>query len=349
LDKKLSNQKLIKKIQNELYLKEDLEMDFFTLMQKLFEYQIDEYKKLGLELDEFKLPQAYDLESFIDRRVLILEYKLDELENILRLFPSGIAYLQTLNNPAVQKDKKSLISLMKIFLDSKQADIDLVDEIDLSNLELKRFPEDLKRFRNLKKLDLSLNLIKKVPSWIAEFKNLEDLFLSINKLETLPKEICQLNKLKILDLFKNELKELPLKFAKLESIIALNLSNNEFTIFPDQISKLKNIRKLHFGFNHLKQIDVVFDSKNLDELDLRFNNLEIFPAFIGRQTNLEKLILNENKIRYLPLELDNLIKLRIFKIKNNPLNFETLPRFQNRVISDLLYRLIPRPLNVELH
>jgi hypothetical protein len=342
LDKKLSNDDLVRKIQEKLFLDIDLEMNFFTLMQKLFKYQAQEYNKLNLKLDDFKLDSAYELESFKDRREKILDYKLYELETVLKSFPEGQTYLQILVNPDVQIDKKSKISLMKIFLDTNQEAINMVELVDLSEVELKCVPEDLKKFKNLKILKLSYNDITKLPSWIGDLKNLESIDLSFNKLESLPEELSDLNKLKILDLFNNNLKDLPKGFSKLESLDSLDLSKNKFEEFPKEISKLKTLKSLYLALNSLKEINQDFDSKDLIHLDLRGNNLQKVPDFILNQTKLTKLFLNNNKIATLPNELDNLRNLKFFEIKNNPLDFDQLPKFKNRVISDLIYRLIPK-------
>jgi Leucine-rich repeat (LRR) protein len=62
------------------------------------------------------------------------------------------------------------------------------EEIDLSQLELSEFPEEIKELKSLVSLNLSENQIAFIPSWIKEMTELKYLDLSGNPIQRIPEE-----------------------------------------------------------------------------------------------------------------------------------------------------------------
>lgn len=86
-----------------------------------------------------------------------------------------IAGLLIKNKEADKKQKSSFYALEEAKLKS-----DLVEELDLSNKQLNKFPDEILQFRNLKFLTLSHNDIHEIPNEINKLHKLIGLDLSHN-------------------------------------------------------------------------------------------------------------------------------------------------------------------------
>jgi Leucine-rich repeat (LRR) protein len=124
------------------------------------------------------------------------------------------------------------------------ANPDTVISISLKKQKLKKVPDELFRFRNLKYLDLSGNKLEEIPSEIGQLQNLLQLDVSNNNLSTLPHEIGLLNQLEVLVAYKNIIALLPESIGELEKLRILDLWNNELEDLPESISNLKSLTYL---------------------------------------------------------------------------------------------------------
>lgn len=148
---------------------------------------------------------------------------------------------------------------------------------------------------NLMVLDLSHNKIAMIDG-VAERNSLCELNLSYNRLISI-EGICALNKLQAVDISYNF------------------LSPNQLIY----LTKLKNLRVLNVSHNHFATEDALIFLNNLtqlNELNLSFNE---FQSWGVKQPmpNLQKLILDNNKIK--TLNLQNLPNLEILSCTENSL------------------------------
>ncbi|ENN70671.1 hypothetical protein YQE_00124, partial [Dendroctonus ponderosae] len=134
-------------------------------------------------------------------------------------------------------------------------------------------------------------------------RTLETLYIIDIQRCSLDKGILHLNKLKI-----------------------LNLSNNRIENLPEELNKLSNLRELNISHNLLGRTSVKqwhwiggCLSKNLNLLDLSYNNLSCVPDQLVKLYSLHTLHLSYNNLVALPVGIGSLKQLKIFSASNNSL------------------------------
>lgn len=119
-----------------------------------------------------------------------------------------------------------------------------VIKLELRKKNLKQFPLEILKFKNIQYLDLSKNKITELPEGIEELKDLQYLLLSKNKLVKLPKQIGELSQLKYLNVNQNELESIPAQLGKLENLLYVDLWSNNIDEFPEEIKYMKSLKTL---------------------------------------------------------------------------------------------------------
>jgi hypothetical protein len=188
-------------------------------------------------------------------------------------------------------------------------------KIDLSGLGIKEIPQEVFKYKNLRKLFLQDNLITKIPAEIKRLKllctldvsnnsvtslyasvfelnNLKVLIVNDNKIKNIPPQIKKLNKLKILGIANNQLVSLNSNFEFLKELKELNLSGNKFQVFPDQIYTLRKLEKLWIKQKGLEVMDLetlkmIIPIKKIYTLK-NSENLNKIPQNIIKEENTEK-------------------------------------------------------------
>ncbi len=168
--------------------------------------------------------------------------------------------------------------------------------LDISNLNLKKWPKALKGKDNLIiELDCSNNKLKSIPT----LPNLTELICSYNKLKSIPslpnltELICSYNQLELipsfpkltkLDCSQNQLKSIP----SLPSLTILDCTFNQLK----SISSLPNLNLLYCSFNKLESVPNLHSLPNLTYLYCSYNQLESIPIL----PNLTCLYCSKNKL-----------------------------------------------------
>ena len=129
-------------------------------------------------------------------------------------------------------------------LDSALKNPDKVIKLVLRKKHLKKFPEEILKFKNLQYLDISKNSIKELPEGIGELTQLQFLACSKTGLEHLPREIGQLKNLRWINLNQNELVLLPPQFGDMEKLEVADLWSNNLSELPSSLERLKNLKVL---------------------------------------------------------------------------------------------------------
>lgn len=129
-------------------------------------------------------------------------------------------------------------------LDSALKNPDKVIKLVLRKKHLKKFPEEILKFKNLQYLDLSKNSIKELPDGIGELTQLQFLACSKTGLEHLPREMGQLKNLRWINLNQNELVLLPPQFGDMEKLEVADLWSNNLSELPSTLGNLKNLKVL---------------------------------------------------------------------------------------------------------
>ena len=127
-------------------------------------------------------------------------------------------------------------------LDSALKNPDKVIKLVLRKKHLKKFPEEIQKFKNLQYLDVSKNSIKELPDWIGDLTQLQYLACSKTGLEHIPGQIGKLKNLKYINLNQNEIVLLPPQFGEMEKLEIADLWSNNLSDFPATLEKLKKLK-----------------------------------------------------------------------------------------------------------
>lgn len=199
-----------------------------------------------------------------------------------------------------------------------------IKKIDLSSLDLKLIPEELSNFYESKTLLFRGNKITCIPNFLTWF-DLVNLDISNNKLECLPEDIGRLSLLKELILHHNELSHLPHSLFRM-NLEHLDLSHNKLQTLPKEVDKLEKLSHLDVSSNELTRLpSSIRFMRNLEVLDLSGNELEYLSTSNKTETtlfNLRELLINQNKLKYLPywfneILMSNQSKLKKLHLKRN--------------------------------
>ncbi|SEW34543.1 WGR domain-containing protein, predicted DNA-binding domain in MolR [Chitinophaga sp. YR573] len=167
-----------------------------------------------------------------------------------------------------------------------------IEEVDMTDKRLNKFPLSVTEIISLKKLILNDNPIKSIPADIEKLVNLEELQLESCYLESLDFRIEQLKKLKV-----------------------LNISSNYDLPVPEGMGKLASLKTLNIARNGFEWLEPIGSLKKLEELDCSYSTDAApvdFPVVITQLTGLKKLFIGSNSVRTIPesiLQLENLEEL----------------------------------------
>lgn len=240
--------------------------------------------------------------------------------------------------------------------------------IDLSDSALFELPLSLFYATKLEKLNLRRTHLDELPDEFEIFQELRYLDLSNNRIETLPKSIEALQKLTYLDISDNSMIELPEVICSLKNLKVLKATQYRLKTLPDCICEMKldsfligweyldslpkNIANFDFpryfklrSFNINKNTLPIFNQigkfhPKLQQLSLRYSDLDSFPTQIGALKQLRYLSLdrifkdNNSKKRALPDIFGQLSNLEIFISQNNyfssyPSSFQQLTNLRH--------------------
>nr|XP_006985901.1 volume-regulated anion channel subunit LRRC8B [Peromyscus maniculatus bairdii]XP_015859885.1 volume-regulated anion channel subunit LRRC8B [Peromyscus maniculatus bairdii] len=206
---------------------------------------------------------------------------------------------------------------------------------------------------NLKILRLKFTEMGKIPRWVFHLKNLKELYLSgcvlPEQLSTMQLEGFQdLKNLRTLYLRSNlsripqvvtdllpSLQKLSLdnegsklvvlnNLKKMVNLKSLELLSCDLERIPHSIFSLNNLQELDLKENNLKTVEEIISFQHLPRLSclkLWHNNIAYIPAQIGALSNLEQLFLGHNNIESLPLQLFLCTKLHYLDLSYNHLTF----------------------------
>ena len=142
-----------------------------------------------------------------------------------------------------------------------------LEELDLHNNNLKKFPEKLLKLSKLKTLNLNENFIDNIPPEIVQLSNLKQISINSNYIKELPVELNKTTELRTLDISYNRIEDLtPIKDILLNETIILKFDNNPIKNPP-----------LEFLNKGTKIIQDWFNSKKIE-------NNEVKMILVGNTT-----------------------------------------------------------------
>ncbi|KDP26663.1 hypothetical protein JCGZ_17821 [Jatropha curcas] len=292
--------------------------------------QMEELGKMDAEMEIYKaVVRMEDVHVDYERQLKEAE------ERLVRVYKEAIGEF---NDDQVNEDVVAIL---------KEAESGgVVERVDLSERQLKLFPEAFGQLRGLLMLNLSHNQLEVLPDSISGLEILEKLDVSSNLLGSLPDSIGLLRNLKVLNVSGNQLKALPESISLCSSLVELDASFNNLVSLPANIGYgLVNLERLSIQLNKIYLLPpTICEMKSLRYLDVHFNELHGLPRAIGRLTNLEVLNLasNFNDLTELPETISDLTNLRDLNLSNNQI--QALPDTFGRLESLTKLNLDENPL-----
>ncbi|KAE8992540.1 hypothetical protein PR003_g21787 [Phytophthora rubi] len=196
-------------------------------------------------------------------------------------------------------------------------------------LSLHHVPEIVFSMPHLTELNLRCNDISELPKEIDALVALQILVLSKNKLADLPENLTKLTTLRVLEVASNQLTALPEALGNMESLEVLIASRNQLVKLPESIGRCQKLQVLNVHNNALTEIGTpVSILEELVELNASNNQLTRLPNELLLWKNLRRLLLQVNRLRYLPA-LDALSNLEVLQLQQNELT--SLPSMKNLV------------------
>ncbi len=123
--------------------------------------------------------------------------------------------------------------------------LDQLEHLDLRQMGLSVFPEELLSMKQLKSLNIAGNFITELPPGIGGLNRLERLDAYKNRLQALPSEIGKLDRLRAMSLYRNSLSQLPESMIGLVRLRQLNINGNPFESMPSFLSELPALEELY--------------------------------------------------------------------------------------------------------
>ena len=340
--------------------------------------QINEIIRTNLSIKDLFLDSCQILESLDLIKLTNLKYL--KIEN---------CHLNSIANLGKLPSSLKVLSISNCNLKSLEGINDLprgVKIIDLGSNQLKYidlsvFPDSIvelflnnnpltsivnvERLRKLGKLNLSNTLITNLPDKLnyCPIKHLILNELTRLKYEELGQELSDFKELEQLSLNRIPIKELPTTFKlSARKNLKLDLSNNPHFDFDRvflQLSQCGNIHQLIFQncfipskFTNFMEVNLkgIGILKNVEIIDLSYNQIKLLPAEIEEMTSLRSLYLNynttmdsfPNDLKSSSLEVLELNGLSGLKVLTQ--NFSQLPNLKRLTITRTQVKAIPSSL-----
>ncbi|HEY5259891.1 MAG TPA: leucine-rich repeat domain-containing protein, partial [Rhabdochlamydiaceae bacterium] len=193
-----------------------------------------------------------------------------------------------------------------------------IEELDLSEHNLRCLPKEIEFFTGLQDLNLNGNQLVTIPSTLGNLRHLRILRAACNCLSQLPLAIGDLAKLEYLELDHNRLTSVPLELGRLCRLKTLSLKNNYLLALPHTIGGLESLEWLDLGNSPWSERDDLLEPDTQ-----RKNHIAQLPAQIGALKRLRGLHLDGNALRTLPESMRGLKRLEVLNLSSNQL--EELP------------------------
>ncbi|PWK17102.1 leucine-rich repeat domain-containing protein [Xanthomarina spongicola] len=121
--------------------------------------------------------------------------------------------------------KNVILVLFFIFLACGSSKRYETKELDLSGKNLKKLPERILKYRNLKTINLRNNKFIEFPLQLSQLTYLENIYLSDNYIDSIPVEILNFKNLKVLDLEGNKIRYFR-NLSTMDSLKVISITHN---------------------------------------------------------------------------------------------------------------------------
>ncbi|XP_059648029.1 disease resistance protein RUN1-like [Cornus florida] len=235
---------------------------------------------------------------------------------ILDLSKSGITEKWAVWNQIQMSKKLKVLQLADCALTSTpnfSSDAALEILILARCTSLENIDPSIGNLKKLKVLDISHTNIRKLPDEICMLENLEVMdFTECSKLDAdFPSNMERLSSLRFLSFYGSKIQSLPASISGFTQLQTLNIGGcTELQLQPELLPS--SLRILNVG-----EIPDLISLVDLQELQFfECHNLVDMPRDIGRLLKLEKLTLDDTKIKSLPKDIGLLSLLKVLDIRS---------------------------------
>ena len=245
----------------------------------------------------------------------------------------------------VEIAKKNKAKSLNVNIDKSEAlfieicTITSLEKLTISGV--KSVPKEINQLKELDSLEIKGESLKKLPPEIGSFSKLRRFTIEYTGLASLPDEIGNLSSLKKLYIQHNQkLLSLPKTIGNLKKLDNLWInwnrnrhSSNALTnalIIPKELGELSELNELNLKSNNLNTLpDELASLNSLTELDLGFNEFKTIPQCILKLQNLAELDMHSSYLESIPDEFCDLENLVDFDCE-----FDKLKGFPKEVIEN---------------
>lgn len=222
--------------------------------------------------------------------------------------------------------KNPLVDIPQDFV----TDCQLLRELRLTNVAMKRIPRAVRQIKSLQWLDISCNRIMELEhAGLEQIPGLRQIFVQNNRLTNLPRTFVHMSSLKFLNISNNKFDEIPPVICDMPYLVDLDVSFNSISILPPGIGKLIGLERLIIVGNQIQTFPLEVQLMiSLRELDCRRNLISDLSPLSSLQ-RLESLLAEHNMVNM----LDFVVGPRLV----------TLNTSHNRTAKSTLRPLLPNP------
>lgn len=189
--------------------------------------------------------------------------------------------------------------------------LDYIEQLYISQNNLKTIPKDILKLKNLRYLNISNNRLSEIPEYFINMPKLSKLFLSDNCFSTFPTVLLKSKQLKAISLGNNNISALPTDFIKNNCLNYLCLENNKISEIPRIFIEKTNLDEIILDRNPLVSPPIEIAFKGLPSIKNYFESLDefkdIYKIFeakllivgegsVGKTCLMNKLINSKSKI-----------------------------------------------------
>lgn len=309
--------------------------DFFKPLGKLESVILRWNTEKWNQNSSFSLPPSlYELANL---KTLIIWKTISEIPSVIKLPKLQILDLSYNNIRLIPGRITEMKYLKTLLMGGNQlkdlqpfpwANLTKLENLDLSQNQITRFPSGVEYLHELKFLNLSKNKITSFPALDDAKYQLRVLSLDYNHLQNLPSNIGNYQNLQVLSVSNCGLESLPNGIGDLKQLKQLYAEGNNLKTLPEGLANnlilydlnLKNNRKMdeHSIYNViLSKAKNPYFIANLDN-----TGLNALPANAPWEKLKLVMDLSNNNLKTLPVEMTKMVWFNV-KLKNNPLPVDT--------------------------
>jgi Leucine-rich repeat (LRR) protein len=219
--------------------------------------------------------------------------------------------------------------------------------------DVKALVRGLLSMPKLRALSIQSVTLKAFPRALCALTALEELELALTKTSGLPPEFVKLQKLRVFEGRQFHPRGDLALLGQMPALERVMISEGAATELPVELLTLPRLRALDMGSNRLVQLPALTDAQvaasRLEQLDLTFNKVKVFPPELYALPKLKALRLDDNPIATVDgigaaagLEVLGLASCR--KLRALPGELFTLKRLQDLDLSCLPIKALPEAL-----